>query len=220
MEWRCTVRKTRRVRHLLPLFVVLLLLGAAGIWLLRRQIIGFDAFLNGSLGAWRQAPLLGIFVWLTALGSAPAVSVAAVTATGFLAATRQWRVVLAIWIAFLGAATTTWTIKYLVGRARPEFIDAASAVSPSFPSAHSSSAMAVYGFLGLVISQRYSRWQVRFAIVSATAGVILLIGFSRLFLSVHYLTDVLVGLGIGGMWLLIALRISCTKARPMGSPPD
>ncbi len=133
----------------LLLLLLLLIAGLGAAWLLKREIVGLDSALNDFLGPWRRAPLLDVFLWLTVLGSAPAVSVAVITATGFLGAAREFRTIVALWGAFAGSAATTWTIKYLVGRARPEFIDVAAGVSPSFPSAHSSSAVAVYGFLAV-----------------------------------------------------------------------
>ena len=123
---------------------------------------------------------------------------------------------MALWGAFAGSAATTWTIKYLVGRARPEFIDVAAAVSPSFPSAHSSSAVAVYGFLAVMVARKFRRRRTRIAVLSASAIAIALIGFSRLFLSVHYLTDVLAGFAIGAIWLLAAYAVMRRAEKSLG----
>ncbi len=171
-------------------------------------IAAADAALNASFGPYRTPALLAVFLWLTALGANPAIVAVCVTASAMLWVARLPGLIPALWTAFLGAEATGWSVKFLVGRTRPEFLDVATAASPSFPSGHSMSAMAVYGFLAFVLARHGPRERYSVAAALALAALIPLIGFSRIFLSVHYASDVLGGLLLGGFWLMVAIGLS------------
>lgn len=97
--------------------------------------------------------------------------------------------------------------KQLFSRKRPEAPLLFAARGKSFPSGHAMMSVCFYGFLlHLVLQSPYSGG---LQIVIALAGIvlILLIGFSRVYLQVHYLSDVLAGFIIGTAWLLIALQV-------------
>jgi undecaprenyl-diphosphatase len=167
-----------------------------------------DAAINTSFAPHRTPTLLALFLWLTALGANPAIVAVCVTASAMLWVARLSALIPPLWTAFLGGEATSWSVKFLVGRTRPEFLDVATAASPSFPSGHSMSAMAVYGFLAFVVARRGPGG--RFSVVAALAlaALIPLIGFSRIFLSVHYASDVLGGFLVGGFWLMVAIAVS------------
>ena len=101
-------------------------------------------------------------------------------------------------LAFLGAQLTTYVGKFAVGRDRPEFLDIAEAQFASFPSGHTTGAMAVYGFIAYAMA-RDLPFRVQFELAYWTGIVVLLVGFSRLLLGVHFLTDVLGGLLVGSL---------------------
>ena len=73
-------------------------------------------------------------------------------ASGLLWSSGRAPLVAPFWIAFIGAEATTWSVKFLTARARPPFLDGLTAASPSFPSAHSTVVVAVYGYLALAIA--------------------------------------------------------------------
>jgi undecaprenyl-diphosphatase len=171
-------------------------------------VLRFDQAINAFFGPWRERPLITAFLWITALGAGPALAAVAVTATAFLWADRRPGFILPLWVAFLGAQATTWAGKFAIARHRPEFIAAASATSPSFPSGHAAASMALYGFLAYVLARDLANLWGRFEVVYWTSTVILLIGFSRIFLSVHYITDVLSGFLVGGFWLLVGFALA------------
>ncbi len=68
--------------------------------------------------------------------------------------------------------------------------------------------MAVYGFLAYAITRDLSGWRPRFEAAFWSAVLIIIIGFSRMYLSAHYLTDVVAGFLVGGFWLLVAFAIA------------
>jgi len=148
------------------------------------------------------------FLWMTGLGYGPALTAVSVTATGFLWADRRPGLILPWWGSFLGAEAITWTIKFVVARHRPPFIAAASAVSSAFRSAHATGALLVYGFLAYALIRGRGERPVRFEITFWTAVLIAAVGFSRIFLSLHYASDVLAGFLVGGCWLLVGTAVS------------
>jgi hypothetical protein len=150
-----------------------------------KQLDAADAGINALFGTYRSEPLVTAFLWVTALGANPATTAVAATATAFLWSARRLIPVGALWVTFLGAQATTWTIKFLTGRVRPEFLEGISANSPSFPSGHATSAMAVYGFLAYLVARQEATPRRSFEVLFWAAVLIVFIGFSRIFLSLH-----------------------------------
>ena len=172
-----------------------------------------DAAVNRFLGPYRVQPLLDGFIWLTAFGANPALAAVCVTTTGLLGVARLPALILPLWVAFLGAAATSWSLKHLVARARPEFLEVVRANSPSFPSGHSISAMAVYGFVAFVLMSHGPGGRLAAVLPVVLGLLIVLVGFSRIFLSVHYTSDVLAGFLGGAFWLVIAILLARRTSR-------
>lgn len=161
-----------------------------------------DEAVSSTIAPHRRPWLLSAFLWLTTLGTGAALSAVVVTATGFLWVNRGGMIILPLWITFGGAEATVWATKYLVGRARPLFLDGvASAVSPSFPSAHATGAAAVLGFVAFMVGRGRPDRHERFEVACCTVELIALIGLSRVFLGMHFATDVIGGFLIGSAWL-------------------
>ncbi len=126
------------------------------------------------------------------------------TAVGFLAllywlhrrGERRWMGAAAV--AFLGAVSLNPLLKQVFARPRPEAFPHMMAVHTySFPSGHTVAATALYGFLALTL------WRVGKKPWALLAALwVLLVAFSRVYLGVHYPSDVLGGLAFGSAWLL------------------
>ena len=171
-------------------------------------LITFDAAIRDAFQPWRHGALLQFFLWLTHLGDTATLTAVALSATGLLWSQRTNPILLPLWVTIVGANTTTWISKFAIGRPRPEFITAATAVSSSFPSGHATGAMALYGFIAYIIARRHPTAEARFDIAYWTAALILLIGFSRIYLSVHYASDVVGGFLVGGFWLMAGITLA------------
>jgi membrane-associated phospholipid phosphatase len=105
-----------------------------------------------------------------------------------------------------GAELLDVILKLIFARPRPSLPDPLLALtSYSFPSGHAMGSMAFYGLLAYLAIQRLSTWRWRVAVVIAMVFLILLIGFSRMYLGVHYLSDVLAGYAAGFAWLVITI---------------
>ena len=174
----------------------------------QEEIVASDNRLNEALAAVRSEFLFTPFLWITDLGAGPTLAAVALVATGFLWAGRRLAFIMPLWLAFLGSQLTTYVGKLAVGRDRPEFLDVASADFASFPSGHTTGAMAVYGFIAYAIARDLPSFRLQFETAYWTGVLILLVGFSRLFLGVHFLTDVLAGFLVGGFWLIAAFALA------------
>ena len=119
---------------------------------------------------------------------------------------RRGRMRLAIYLVtttLLGGLIDTW-VKVTVDRDRPSFEDPiATASGQSFPSGHAMTSIVTYGALLLIFLPLIPRAR-RPLSIGATAALVLAIGFTRLALGVHYITDVLGGFVLGAAWLLLS----------------
>ena len=107
-------------------------------------------------------------------------------------------------IVVIGGVGLNFLLKDLFSRDRPMLEERLLDVDfYSFPSGHAMISIIVYGFLGYLLITRYRRWQS--LILSSSVILILLIGFSRLYLGVHWFTDVLAGYAAGLVWLLVCI---------------
>jgi undecaprenyl-diphosphatase len=182
------------------------------------QAAQFDAAVGAFVAPYRAPWLLDVFVWLTTLGTGAALAGVAMTTTGFLWADRRTGLILPLWATFAGAEASVWATKYAVGRARPVFLEGvASAASSSFPSAHATVAAATLGFVAYAVARALSGRRARFQLAFWTAVLVALIAFSRIFIGVHFGTDVVGGLLLGLCWLLLGLAIA--EWRMTGRPP-
>jgi undecaprenyl-diphosphatase len=113
-------------------------------------------------------------------------------------------------------------VKALVGRPRPSLLEpVATASGKSFPSGHTMGATVVYGAL-LVVFVPGMTTQVRRVVIAAAVVLVAAIGFSRLALGVHYISDVLAGFALALAWLAAAtaaFRIWRTERVEEGEPP-
>ena len=105
-------------------------------------------------------------------------------------------------VTAIGSSLLNEAIKAAVGRTRPVLVDpVATATGKSFPSGHTQSAIVGYGILVLIFLPVVARrWRV--AVAAVATLMVLLIGFSRIALGVHYVSDVVGALMIGSAWLV------------------
>jgi membrane-associated phospholipid phosphatase len=181
------------------------------------QVSQWDEAVSTLVAPYRAAWLIAASLWLTTLGTGAALAGVAMTATGFLWADRRAGLILPLWVAFAGAEASVWAAKYAVGRARPVFLQGvASADSSSFPSAHATVSAATLGFVAYAVARELSGRRERLAVAFWTALLAALIAFSRVFIGVHFGTDVVGGLLLGLFWLLVggALAERQVAARP------
>ena len=121
----------------------------------------------------------------------------------FLFYRRGWRLsAVLLSVSTAGSILLTTILKAVFERARPELFNSGYHASfYSFPSGHATVAVGFYGMLTLILAYRlrgFARW----AVLLSGVLIVLLIGFSRLYLGVHYPTDVLAGYLSALLWLV------------------
>ncbi|MFO7595281.1 MAG: phosphatase PAP2 family protein [Desulfocurvibacter africanus] len=177
------------------------------------EVVKLDEAVNQVLAAWRSPTAVTVFTWITNFGSTETLTAVSIVSTGFLFAHRRVVYVLPLWLCIAGSQLTTWAGKYAIAKPRPEFILGVEAFSPSFPSGHATGAAAVYGFIAYILIRDLTNSTRRFEIGYWTAVLVLLVTFSRVFLSVHFLSDLAAGLIVGGFWLLVGVATTELLAR-------
>jgi membrane-associated phospholipid phosphatase len=129
-------------------------------------------------------------------------------ATGLLAGVvrRSWGPVLVAGVTLAGTGILTVVLKAVLGRPRPPLHDAlAAADGYAFPSGHAATAAAAFGVLAYLIAAGLRWWAARVAVWAAAAMLTVLVGISRVYLGVHWTTDVLGGWAFGVLWLAVVL---------------
>lgn len=189
---------------LLPLALVFAVL----LWQVQSggALVTLDGVVNVGLKAVRTRTTLAAGAWISQIGTGAAGAIVCLVLTGALWSGGRTRWLVSIWIALIGSQITTWSLKFITARQRPDFLDGITAASPSFPSAHATVSMAVYGIGALAIADGLAEG--RTAVFAVAAALILSISFSRLLLSLHYLTDVVAGATIGLFWVLVAAQVA------------
>ncbi|MDQ4062797.1 MAG: phosphatase PAP2 family protein [Actinomycetota bacterium] len=105
-------------------------------------------------------------------------------------------------VSTLGGMVLTATLKSLFQRSRPELFDSGYEASfYSFPSGHATIAVGFYGTLALLVAWRLTGFR-RWAVAAVGVTLVLLIGFSRLYLGAHYPTDVIAGFLAAPLWVI------------------
>jgi len=165
-------------------------------------IVRFDRVLADYLHSLATPPLTTFFLIVTAFGSIEAIVLLGVIVAAFLAWGRRW-LFLGSWLAAVaGSAVLDQLLKGLFERPRPYFEHPLLIeTSYSFPSGHAMESFVVYGMLAYFAVLALRSWEWRVAVVFGAALLVVLIGFSRMYLGVHYLSDVLAGYAAGGVWL-------------------
>jgi membrane-associated phospholipid phosphatase len=176
--------------------------------------VELDTWLANALHANLVPSATAAFATVTALGSTASLALVASAAAALLVRRGRYGDAALLVVVFAGAQLLTWVLKAIFERPRPAFDDPVATASWfSFPSGHALSSIALYGALAYVLFGRWRSTAVRAAGFAAAALLVAGIGFSRLYLGVHYLTDVLAGYSAGLALLLLAIAILNTAWR-------
>lgn len=140
---------------------------------------------------------------VTALGSAPVLVIAVLAVAGFLALSRNWGLALFTVAASLGGLALSSALKYLIDRPRPELVPReALTFTSSFPSGHSMMAAVIYLTLAALVVRLMERKRLKGYALAVALALALLVGLSRVYLGVHWPSDVLAGWAAGAGWAL------------------
>ena len=139
----------------------------------------------------------------TALGSTGVLTVMTLAVVGFLAFTRKRHAALLVAVSVAGGTLLSTLMKIGFARPRPDLVPHETIVSSaSFPSGHSMMSAVVYLTLGVLLARTQASQRVKLYILAVAAALAVLVGVSRVYLGVHWPTDVLAGWSLGAAWAL------------------
>jgi membrane protein DedA with SNARE-associated domain/membrane-associated phospholipid phosphatase len=184
-------------------FVLLLIFAAIAQSVLSHSaIVRFDLDLAETLHAGATPQGIAFWYLVTRFGTFPAVAVAGVGFAAAYTSRRGW-LPLAGWFAALaGSELLAWALKHAIHRERPIFeVAYAREATYSFPSSHVLGALVGYGMIVYFVAclTRSPVW--RAAAAAAAGALVIAVGFSRLYLGLHFFSDVVGGLAAGAVWL-------------------
>lgn len=171
---------------------------------LEKETNNLDVEVLLTLKSWHRPLLDRAMLGITFLGNPDVLLVICFLVGIWLLGRRRRAQATTLAIAGLGAVGLNYLLKDLFARTRPALWERIVDVrSYSFPSGHAMISLVVYGAIGYLLVLRFPRWQP--LILSLTALLISAIGFSRLYLGVHWPTDVAAGYAAGLLWLLACI---------------
>ncbi|MCP2045903.1 phosphatase PAP2 family protein [Pontibacter sp. HSC-36F09] len=163
----------------------------------------FTSFLYSMRSEW----LSQTFYALTQLGTREAVFAVGGLASIVFLYNRRYTAVLAFWLTMAGTGLSVQYGKKFISRDRPTEVAFYPEHNFSFPSGHATTSMALWGILAYFGYRHLYRRRSRIVVLAGAGALILLIGFSRIYLGVHFLSDVLAGFLLGAMWVLLGISI-------------
>lgn len=169
----------------------------------------------------RSDALTAAFRAVTVLGTVGVVVFVVAGCAALLASRRRPDLALALVVSAAGTWLTVNALKLSIRRPRPpEVVRLVHASGWSFPSGHAGQATATWLALGIVVGLVATRrWQ-KATSIAVGAVLALLVGVSRVYLGVHWMTDVLVGWLVGVAWFVTAFLVATRRRSPVGRPED
>jgi undecaprenyl-diphosphatase len=145
---------------------------------------------------------------LTSLGSSPVLLLMTAVAAGWLATRRQYHAVALVLVSTVGGLLLSDALKGLFQRPRPQLVPhLVTVTSLSFPSGHAMHSAVVYLTLGALCARLLRSRAQRIYVVVAASLLTVLVGITRVYLGVHYPSDVLAGWIAGLVWALLCLLL-------------
>ncbi|GAA0735310.1 phosphatase PAP2 family protein [Sphingomonas japonica] len=153
--------------------------------------------------------LRGAMIDVTALGGVSVLTIVTAIAAGYLIAARKWSTAALLTAAIAGGALLSVLLKDVFERARPDLVvHLVEVSSTSFPSGHAMNAAVTYLTLGTLLARAEQGRRVRAYLILVAIGLTLLIGGSRVYLGVHWPSDVLAGWCVGATWAALCSLVA------------
>lgn len=166
--------------------------------------------------AWLASAMLDF----TALGGTAMLTLVTLIAAGYLLAARKAATAGFVVVAVAGGSLLNVAMKSGFDRARPDLVAHLVQVrSASFPSGHAMNSAVVYLTLAALIARAVPGRRLKLFVVAVGIGLTLLVGSSRVFLGVHWPTDVLGGWAVGASWAMLCWRVELWLQRRSAIEP-
>ncbi|MFJ5712927.1 phosphatase PAP2 family protein [Neobacillus sp. NPDC093127] len=170
------------------------------------KIIDFDSDVIAAIQGLESPTLTKVMKFFTLIGSSSVVIVLTIILIIFLYKVLHHRLELILFIsAIIGSAVLNQILKLIFHRVRPNFHRLIDISGYSFPSGHAMNAFTVYVILSFLLWRHIpSRWG-RSVLIIFSVFMIMAIGISRIYLGVHYPSDIIGGYLASGFWLTVAI---------------
>ena len=173
---------------------------------LDREAFAFDKSILLGIHAFTNPTLDRIMHFITGFNNPDFVSIVAGIAFVLLLIKRCYPEAKIFVIDCAGGVVLSYGLKSVFGKARPDLWQSAiEEVSFSYPSGHALGSTVLYGFLAYLFATRFPQYS--WLIYLLAVSLILAIGLSRLYLGVHWPTDIIGGYGIGFLWLTFCITM-------------
>ena len=194
----------------LPLLALLILAWlAVSVW--SRSAVFLDEPIRAAVHSLASPALTAVMRVLTNLGARAFLIPAGIVAAALLLRNRKRREAVLLVVAVLGGTLVSEALKLLFRRARPDpFFGLEAPHGYAFPSGHAVSSACFYGVLALVLARMLRSRGARAAVWTAAVALAGLVGLSRVYLGVHYPSDVLGGYALAVVWVA-AVRAACAS---------
>jgi uncharacterized membrane protein YdjX (TVP38/TMEM64 family)/membrane-associated phospholipid phosphatase len=177
-------------------------------------LVALDARVAEWLEAHGRPGLVAFLLVVTHLHSTAAIGVWSAVFGAVLARLREWYWILTLALAVGGAMLVNLVLKQAYERLRPRFDDPHLVLETySFPSGHTTAAVAFYGVLAAFLVSRFYDTRRRAACVIGAIAAVALVAFSRMYLGAHYLSDVVAAMCSSTAWLVLCLAFGHALVR-------
>jgi len=171
-------------------------------------LANIDTKITQYIISYRTPSLTSFFVFVTRVGDRLGyVIVFVLSSLLFYFIFKSWRYVIQLMIVLLVAASSNVLLKQIINRARPDVDYLVTVKTLSYPSGHAMSAMAFYGFLIYLFYTFNIPKLVKYGIIVFLTMLILSIGISRIYLGVHFPSDIAGGFIAGFIWIVFCILI-------------
>jgi len=201
-------RASRRHALLWPALIVvaaILIFAVTAIWV-GPGPIGLDAKMLQALELVRSPHVTEVMLAITAVGKGSITIVFTILVAAWLSIRGHWKEAAFLFVVNLGSAILTPSFKAMFARPRPPIEVVTPITNPdsfSFPSGHALSAMVFYTSLALIAAQ-LGRPRLKRALIALAFVMVPLMGITRVYLGVHYPSDVIGGWTLGSAWVWLA----------------
>ena len=171
---------------------------------LEKEAFGFDSALLYWIHGYANPSLDGVMLTVTQLADASVVVFIVAVTLGILWWYNHRSEAKIFAIACLGAFILNTSMKLVFAKPRPQIIPSLiPETSFSFPSGHALGGFVMYGFLAYLLSAHFPKFSK--LIYTLAVFAIAIIGLSRMYIGVHWPTDIIAGYGVGYIWLMLCI---------------
>jgi undecaprenyl-diphosphatase len=157
---------------------------------------------------------------ITSLGSIAVLGIVSFVVAAYLLLAKSRAAAFLVLVAVLGGLAINSLLKIQFARPRPDlFVPAAKVFTASFPSGHAAYSAITYMTLAALLARTTESRRLRVYFVAVAVALTFMIGVSRVYLGVHYPTDVLAGWCVGSAWALLCWTIMTRLQRRGGIEP-